>query len=244
MNSLRRGLDRCLWRVMASGLLLGWVTLASAATPPHLAWAEDIALHVQPINNVYGTNPSSIEWPGVNGALAYRNRSECASFVTLNLRQAYGWSATFMKTWLGSTSPTAARYHDAIQAQNGFAVVPNVLSITAGDLVAIKYPAGLAATGHAMLADGPAVLRASTYPLVAGTLQYELPVIDASASGHGPQDTRLNPEGTWDDGAGRGLVRLYANLSGVITGYTWSTYSNSVYYAQTSRPLVVGRLKK
>lgn len=245
MNMLNGWSDRSKKIAIAGGFLVCWVSAAEAVLPGHLSWAEAVALNVLPARNDYATNPSYIYWKGVNGALDYQNRTECASFVTLNLRQAYGWSTTFMKNWMGSTSPFAATYHDTIVAQNGFLLVPNVQSIASGDIIAIKYPAGLTATGHTMIADGPAVLRAAaTGPLVAGTLQYEIAVIDSSQSGHGPLDTRYYPNGTWEAGAGRGVLRLYADRNGLITGYTWSTYTNSVYYDQASRHLVVGRLNK
>ena len=84
--------------------------------------------------------------------------------------------------------------------------------------------------------------RAASAPLVDGTAQYAIEVIDSSQSGHGPNDTRKLANGAWADGAGIGTLRLYADAAGNITGYTWSTYSNSQYYPQDERHLVAGRL--
>src|SRR5215470_1690819 len=96
-----------------------WLALSAvpaAATPAHLLWAEEVAQNIDPANNVYGTSPTYLTWAGVNGATAYTNRTECSSFVTRVLKQAYGWSNTDFSTWFGSSSPTAAKYHDAIVA--------------------------------------------------------------------------------------------------------------------------------
>jgi hypothetical protein len=197
-----------------------------------------------PENNEYNSNPNYIKWPGVNGATAYANRTQCGSFVTRVLKQAYAWNDTYFKNWFGSTSPTAAVYHDAILAGNGFTAFDTVQDIAPGDIIAIKYPAGLSATGHVMMARGAAFERTASAPLVAGTRQYAVEIIDSSQTGHGPDDTRLMADNSWDSGAGIGTLRIYADeYSGEIAGYTWSTYSTSVYYDQNTRHLTVGRLR-
>jgi hypothetical protein len=93
-----------------------------------------------------------------------------------------------------------------------------------------------------MLVASVPVLRTSTAPLVTGTKQYDVPVIDASSSGHGSLDTRYISASNFNDGIGRGILRLYTNSKGALVGYTWSTYPNSDYYSQSQRPLLVGRL--
>lgn len=223
--------------------VLALLALSGAAlAQEHLFWAEDIALHVTPEQNVYGSNPNYIRWAGVNGATVYQNRTECSPFVTRVLKQAYGWGDRYFRRWLGSSSPSAAMYHDAILLQNRFTSVQHIADIRAGDIIAVKYPAGGSATGHVMFARGPAMARSPSAPLVADTVQYEVEVIDSSKSGHGADDTRLLADGGWDSGAGIGVLRLYADDGGTLTGYTWSTYSNSQYYGADSRHLVVGRL--
>ena len=67
-------------------------------------------------------------------------------------------------------------------------------------------------------------------------------IMDCSSTGHGSSDTRYVSSGVWNTGVGRGIFRLYVAANGTISGYSWSTYSSSVYYRQTDRPLAVGRL--
>jgi hypothetical protein len=215
---------------------------ARAADPGHLFWAEDIAAKVTPDKNMYDTNPSYIHWPDVNGVGVYENRTKCAPFITQVLMQAYGWTSTYFRNWMSSTSPTATEYYDTIKRQNRFVIIDNINSIQPGDIIAIKYPSGSIVTGHMMMANGPATLRSSTLPFVTGTVQYEIQVIDSSQTGHGPTDTRLMEDGTYGPGAGIGIFRLYTNNAGVIKGYTWSTYNNSQYYDLNTRPIIVGRL--
>lgn len=226
---------------------LGLVALAEpagAAGTAHVQWADELIVHLQPENNDYASNPSYINWAGVNGATDYKNRSQCSTFLTQLLKQAYGWDSAYFKTWFGSTSPSAALYHDAIVAGNGFTANYAVANIDIGDVIAIKYPDGLSSTGHVMLVKGLQQEIAAIAPLVPGTRQYTIDIYDASQSGHGPYDTRKLLDGSWDSGAGAGTFRLYADeLSGEVVGYTWSTYSNSVYYTQNERHLVVGALQ-
>jgi hypothetical protein len=222
---------------------VGLTTTAQAASTSHLDWAMSVAINVTPANNAYGTKPAYVTWPGVAGATIYSNRSDCSSFITKVLQQAYGWTSTYFRTWTGSTSPTAARYHDTIAAQNRFARITSIAGIAPGDLLAAKYLTPTStATGHVMWATGVPVPRTASKPIVAGTTQYELQVVDSASTGHGPTDTRRRADGTYEDGAGIGVIRLYADANGQVIGYTWSTLSASVYYDATTRPLAIGRL--
>jgi hypothetical protein len=220
-----------------------WTNTAKAADPAHLFWALDIAANVTPEHNSYASNPSYISWPGVNGVWQYENRTKCTSFITQILMQSYGWTAADFSNWLGSTSPSSSRYYSAIKRQNGFVIIGNVNDIQPGDIIAIMYPAGSTVTGHMMMAKSPAIIRTSSSPIIAGTDQYELEIIDSSQSGHGPTDTRLRGDGTYTPGAGIGVFRLYADENtGMLVGYTWSTYSVSQFYDFRTRPMIIGRL--
>lgn len=209
----------------------------------HVIWAEALVQNITPDHNVYGSNPSYIYWAGVNGAVNYENRTQCGSFVTNLLKQSYGWDSNTFKTWFGSTSPTAAMYHDAIQSQNGFTQVSRVQDIAIGDVLAIKYPDGLSSTGHVMVVRNVPQEITATAPIVAGTRQYAIAVYDSSQSGHGSTDTRKMADGSWSSGVGAGIFRIYADeTTNEIVGHTWSTYSNSIYYSQAERHLVAGFL--
>ena len=219
-----------------------WAAAARSADPEHLYWASLEAANVAPQNNTYDSSPSYVHWAGVGGYSSYENRSKCASFLTSVLMQSYGWTSTDFKTWMSSTSPTADKYYAAINQQNGFSIVGNVSNILPGDVIAIMYPSGSTVTGHVMVAGSVATPRTSSSPVIEGTYQYEIQVIDSSQSGHGPTDTRLKGDGTWQPGAGIGVSRLYVDSSGALVGYTWSTYGNSQFYDLATRPIIVGRL--
>lgn len=229
-------------------LLSGFAGLCSissvnAAPTTHVSWAEILIANLSPDKNEYGSSPTYIYWASVNGATSYENRTQCSSFVTRLLKQAYNWSDNDFSAWFGSISPTAATYHDAIAAQNSFSLIQNINDIQSGDIIAVKYTDDPTSTGHVMIAKSTATLRTSTLPTVNSTLQYTIDVIDSSKSGHGTTDTRLMADGTWDTGAGMGKLRLYADSNGTVVGYSWSIAKNSIYYDQQSgHHLVIGRL--
>lgn len=228
--------------MLVSAAAWGRTTFGAAFWPTHLNKANTLVYAVQPsINNQYDddgiSNNSYITW---DGSAAWTN---CATFVSLLLQHSYNWSDADLKARWDSTSPTAAKYHDEIEAQHSFTQITLRSQIQAGDIMAIKYPNGASATGHVMvIADAP-VLRTATNPQVANTTQYEVSVIDSSSSFHGSLDTRNPNNGGGSEGIGKGIFRIYVDANDQIVGYTWSTAANSTYYAQAQRHLVVGRLQ-
>lgn len=212
--------------------------------PPHLCWAQELIDNLLPENNVYGTSPSYILWEGVNGT-HHENRTVCATFLSCLLRQGYGWTTTDLRNWLGSTSPNSSMYHDAIVTRNGFLEVPQVADVLPGDVLAIRYDEDSSASGHiAVVVSAPAP-RVASSPLVPETAQFDVTVVDSTSSGHGATDSRLLLDGTFDAGAGSGVMRLYADSTGRLAGYAWSTSSGSLFYGiGSSRHMVIGRLNR
>ena len=217
----------------------GPVLNRGAANDP-LYWVRLLVQNIQPTTNFYNTQADSVTWAGQQGAIAYYCSTDCSGMLTKLLKQSYGYTSAYFKTWTGTTNPYASTYYNEIVKRDHFTRISAISQIAAGDIIAMKYPSGSTNTGHIMIADGPAVLRTATAPLITGTVQYEIPVNDCSSSGHGSLDTRYNG-GNWDDGVGRGIFRIYADSRGNMVGYTWSTFSNSVYYSQSQRQLAVGR---
>jgi hypothetical protein len=228
-------------KLIPAALCACLLTLPVHAQPPHLAQAQQLvaALVSNPANvNRYGTttvNPQNgtsahIDWPaGSPGAV-----SECSTFLTLLLEHSYGYSQAVFQSITGHASPTAAVYHDNIVAARGFQPVPGPAFLQPGDTMAVKYPAGSESTGHVMTvvsiaswhsrADSTQTFLANNaHPEIAGF--YDVTVIDSSSSFHGPADTRASRPG----GIGQGVIRVYADASLALTGYTWSTLDSSEY---------------
>jgi hypothetical protein len=188
--------------------------------------------------NVYATSPSFILFQGTASAA----RTVCSTFVTILLEHICGWSGSTFSSWLGSSSPFSATYHDAIVAGNGFLNITDITQVKVGDLMAIEYLDTTDITGHTALVNGLPQPVTPTSPFVTGTTQYAVPVLDSASSPHGTNDTRVTSPTASGAGIGSGTMRVYANSSNQVVGYTWSTLSSSVFRAQSIRNLVFGRL--
>ena len=214
-------------------------------------WPESLAVNVRDENNVYANSDQALSWPSAGGGI-YSSRADCSGFVTRSLIKAFGFTPDNIEAWTGSRFPSSARYHDNIRFENNFGRIQRVAEIRRGDILAAKYLDNRSGgTGHTMIAAAAPVLRTTpTRPVIEGTVQYELHIIDSTSSHHGTGDTRrgTGAAGADQDGAGTGKIRLYADAaSGSIRGYSWSLSSGSVYYTATSpaddrRSLMVGRM--
>lgn len=220
----------------ASLLLIATPTSALSA-PAHVKDAEtllsDLTVSRQ---NVYGSNPSYIKWNGTSS----QARTVCGTFITNLLLHSYNLTNKIFKQWMGSTSPYPDAYHAAIVAQNHFTQIKNIKQVQPGDLIAVKYTDGNV-TGHTMLVDGVPRPQSAMKPVVAGTTQYALTVIDSSSSNHGATDTRVKSPSTTGNGIGRGDIRIYVDASLKPLGYSWSNESGSPYYTMAQRPMAIGR---
>ncbi|WP_437808930.1 hypothetical protein [Sorangium sp. So ce1078] len=215
---------------------------AVAHRADHLDWAESLVDNIAPENNEYSSTPSFITWAGVAGARRFANRTQCATFLTELLKRSYGWTEASFSDWLGSRSPSAATYYDAIVDENGFERIHDPRDARAGDVIAIRYPAGEPSTGHVAILRRAPRGRLPASPLVVGTFQFEVSVVDSTSSHHGSSDSRFSSGGRWSSGAGYGVMRLYANTADAIVGHTWSTAALTAYYPATVRQVAIGRL--
>ncbi len=132
----------------------------------------------------------------------------------------------------GGSARDSRGWQGAIEAEEGFRRILSPSEIRAGDLLACRYAVG----GHSMIAAGCPIEIGAREPVVTGTTQWALEVIDSASDGHGPHDQRSAP------GAGRGMIRLYAK-GGVIHGYSWSVLAGSTLHTAPERSLRVGRVR-
>ena len=232
---------RATWLLAIVALLEGAAASVAAAQglPKHLQAAIDQVQHLSLENTSYNHGEGRVQWEGTR-----LSQTDCSGFLDALLIRSYGDSRDDFKRWFGSHRPTAARYHDAIVAQKGFVAIHDIRAVRPGDILAVKYLHRKDNTGHVMLAvDAPRPM-ATKKPVVEGTQQWQVTVIDSSESGHGPTDTRhaKGKNGKDHDGLGMGVLRVYADVQGRIAGFTWSPLQVSKFHAPDDEPLVVGRL--
>jgi hypothetical protein len=216
---------------------------AESDVVPHLREAEKIALGISGEHNEYAHKDCFIRWKGEDGATVFANRTDCSDFLNLLLEHAYHVTRDDLRRLTGRERPTASAWYETIYGGRGFEVVASVREIRAGDILAVQYPPGGEDTGHVMIADSGARKREATTPVVEGTTQWELVVIDSSKSGHGLKDTRHRVDGGFDRGVGKGTLRLYSGADGAVAGYAWSVSSKSKFESVSEHRVVIGRLK-
>lgn len=205
------------------------------APPPHLVWAERLVRDLRPQDNSYGSAPTIVQWRGVDGATRSRNRSVCSSFITALFRRAYGFRTAEIAAWFGRPRPQAIDFYQVIANANRFQQVRAVGLIEPGDLLASRYlSTNATSTGHVMLVRSRPQLTAACSGLVC---VYRLQVIDASRSGHGPDDTRRGAAGV-----GLGTIQLQTTRQGALLAYRWSEQTRSRWRPSSEEPLLVGRL--
>jgi hypothetical protein len=227
-------------------LMLGLWFVATRAVaqqrylPRHLTDAQRLVQQLNIKNTNYEHGPGRVVWEGV-----CESHTDCSGFIDALLMHSYGYNQDAFKRWFDSHRPTARRYHDAIVQGRGFSEIKSVAETLPGDILAIKYLVEKSNTGHMMLVVEPPHWIEPLEPLVPGTQQWQVTVIDSSNSGHGPTDTRhhLGVNGKDHDGLGQGVFRIYTDRRGELVGFAWSTLKASKFQTPEEEHLVIGRLK-
>jgi len=180
-------------------LLTGIAVAQHAKLPPHLADAQRLVQRLDLKNTNYEHGPPRVVWEGV-----CESHTDCSGFIDALLTHTYGYNPEAFKRWFDSHRPSARRYHDAIAEGRGFAEIKSAGDVLPGDILAIKYLVEKANTGHVMLVvDRPQQIQPKE-PLVAGTQQWQVTVIDSSHTGHGATDTRHHKGANGKDQDGLG----------------------------------------
>lgn len=235
------------------------VKAQTSTKPKHLEDALLLLKELRLENNNYQHGIPEVTWKGVNGAADYVSKTDCSGFMSKLLQHSYGdyFTDERFKQWIrenGRKRPLAEDFHYAIVNQKDFIQIKKLTQVQSGDIIAIEYPDGEDNTGHVMLvSETPKEIEAQP-PLVKGTKQWKVKVVDQSRSGHGTKDTRRIKDPqikdvycTKDDsfycGLGEGTIRIYTyEENDNLFGYTWSRFKNSEYFCPEERDLVIGRL--
>jgi hypothetical protein len=227
--------------VLVGGLAVSASLAASEPPPPkHLAVAIDLVSRLDLDNTTYNHGDPDVTWQGSDA----HSFADCSGFVDELLKHTYGYDRDDFKKWFDSHRPSARRYHDAIAAHTGFHEVETLGAVRPGDFIAVDYLRRTDNTGHIMLVvESPRRMPAKK-PMIAGTVQWEVAVIDSSMTGHGTTDTRhkRGPDGKDHEGLGEGVLRLYTDAEGRVAGLAWSTETVSKFETPESEHVVIGRL--
>ncbi|HYE61640.1 MAG TPA: hypothetical protein VD997_06565 [Phycisphaerales bacterium] len=206
-----------------------------AGTPRHVEAARGLLAAMTPEKMEYRHRPSVV----VFEVGREECRTDCSGFITAVLRHSYGLSDEDVRRWLKSKRPVARTYARATREGQGFSRVEKVEEWRAGDVLAVEYPREAEDTGHTMIVDARPLRRDATAPLLDGTVQYEVTVIDVTGSPHSRDTRRVG--GMTHAGLGKGVIRVYADAEGRAAGYTWGLGARSELRRQGEREMVAGR---
>lgn len=232
-------------RMIVIAFLLGLATAAPAqerSAPKHVGDAESLVESLDASQTHYRHGEQVIRWK--EGERPAEARCDCSGLLDALLTRSYGYGENDYKKWFGVKRPLAVHYHDTIDKENGFHRIRGVKSIQPGDILAVRYKqlAADKSTGHVMLVIEPPKPMTAKKPLIDGTEQWSVAIVDSTKSPHGKGDSRMNDDGTKVNGVGRGTFRLYVDTNGDVIGYAWSTSTGSTFRERATHSLVVGRV--
>ena len=234
-------------------LALFWIgrpALAQDATPvpKHLELARELLATVKPENNKYRfIGPEGVRWKGDLFTSENSANTMCTGFVGAVLERAKNptikeiESKTYWKKYVRMDS-----YYEAVQKGYGLQKIENLDAVKPGDLYMFMCKINCntsegPALGHVTIVDVKPTQKNPTPPLIYGTLQWLVTVIDSADGPHGKDDTRWRPQGEPKaSGVGRGVFRVYTDLNGVPVGYT-NGPNGPKYHETKDRPIAFGR---
>jgi len=210
-----------------------------------LALAEQLVSSLKGVSdNHYGGGARHIDWDSPSPSV----RCVCSSFTTLLLQKAYNLSDGDIEKMGHGKNPMAQDYFDATGPGKAFETAAKFRDIRPGDFLFVKYTDGHVSrngvedTGHVMLVASAPERAEKRGDAPKNSIVYTLQVIDSSASGHGPKDTRHTGPNQYTGGVGEGTVRVAVDpTTDAIIAYSWSDQAKSEYFSPPDRVMVAAR---
>lgn len=221
--------------------------------PRYLELARELVETVTPENNQYYEymGAKGVRWKGDLVTSENTVRTACGGFVAAVFEKA--GDPTLDKVKANMTVPLTrekdVRFRDWYAAAVGgwgLRRIENLNDVQPGDLFIFTCndpcytTAGVNAGGHIAIIDAKPEIVFSRKPLLDGTVQWKLTVIDSADLPHGPDDTRFAAKGQKKiSGVGRGTYRVYTDRTGVPVGYAPGVSAR--YFPVVTRPILVSR---
>lgn len=238
---------------MKSKLILLLLILAQGAVaqeiPKHLELARELLATVKPENNRYVAinSTSGVRWKGdflTSENVVY---TACGGFVGAVLERAKVKSYDEIRSRATRGEVRVASFIDGVHRGYGPKKVASLFDAEPGDIFLFEClkndckAQGYLAAGHVALIDAKPWQRRDKYsePLIEGTLQWVVVVIDSDEHPHDITDTRYSPDGKHQTGVGRGKYRVYTDMNGVPVGYT-NGFSKK-YFSKEDRFITISR---
>jgi hypothetical protein len=205
------------------------------STTPSQTLADQLVANIPAAHNTYSYGTPVVTWAGLNGATTYSNSSDCSTFITMLMEQAYGFTSSQITSWTGSSLPQSKDLFNAAVADDGFTGFTQIANLRVGDLMFMKYTDSSGDTGHCVTIDALPVTDSSK--TTATQKAYDVKVVDCTADPHS-NDTLINGE----TGVGSGYMVFYTDLTGNLTAWSWGESSESVVETQAIRPAIFAKM--
>jgi hypothetical protein len=220
--------------------------------PKHLTLARELVENIKPEDNRYRLGGFAVTFPGDVFSSKYSVNADCSGFV-LALFDRAGYRTQSRMSYLDGgykrRRPASEDFVHSIEHGAGFQRILDVREARAGDVLAHamtdaadKLQAGT--TGHVLLINSVPRPIEPLAPVVEGTQQYEVSVIDTNEEWTGPDDTRLSDPANKVKGAGRGTLRLYADAEGQLVGFARTFKGTKRFFSYSARFPSDTRLRK
>ena len=212
-----------------------------APIPKYLELARELVATVKPENNKYTLGPQMIRWKGDLFTSENSVHTACGGFVRGVLERAN--DPTIEKIRSGHKYVRLADWTEAAKNARGVKRVEVLSNVRPGDFFIFicldketcKTSQG-DAEGHITIVDSRPEKAISKLPIVEGTEQWNVAVIDSADSAHDRNDTRFVPKGEKKiTGVGRGTYRIYTDASGIPVGYATGLMAQSIIQFQNDR---------
>jgi len=220
--------------LLGLGAPVGNAQTDSAGLPKYLALARELVENTKPEDNRYSLGSQFISFPGDLFSSKYSVRADCSGFLLAIFARAKYPTEYRMEYLPGSarkrTRPAAEDFVYSIEMEKGFKRIRDARNIRPGDLLAhamlnIADQERTGTTGHVFLIDSYPRAIEPRNPVIAGTEQFEVTIIDSNEEYVGADDTRLADPSNKIKGLGRGTIRIYADANGELVGWA-RTFKN------------------
>jgi len=203
-------------------------------TPKHLALARELVANVKPENNRYSLGEQSISLPSDIFSSGYSFRADCSGFL-LAIFDRSKYSIQQKMSYQSPSSkrrrPAAEDFVFSIEQGAGYSHIRRVTDIEPGDILAhamlrLEDQKLTNTTGHAFLIDSYPKKITPRNPIVEGTDQFEVSIIDSNEEYVGSDDSRLADPSNKIKGLGKGTIRIYSDSNGELVGWA-KTFTNT-----------------
>lgn len=248
-------LKRLLFGVGSALVFWHWLlsaAVAHAEIPPHLILARELVAHIAPENNHYSLGGQFISFPGDPGSSKYAMKADCSGFL-LALFDRAGYSTRsrmmFLKESQLRKRPRAEDFVLSIENEAGFKRIQTIDNVRPGDLLAhamlkVEDQMQTGTTGHVLLINTRPKLIVARKPIVAGTRQFEVSIIDSNEEHVGDDDSRLVDPANRISGLGSGTIRIYVDTKGELVGWARTFAKSHRFFSYSPRYPSDSKLRK